>query len=273
MALAAIVGLGLGVFGRVFGPKRLRFPYLTGSLPASEYQALAAQPGWSATRIDVAPGIALNGLLRRPKAADAPWVLFYQGNDAHLLRVGQAFLNRLGADRDWGLAVFAYRGYDSSSGTPHYAELAQDAPEILKQLCATEHISRGRVHIVGFSIGGHLAVRAMAVAARMQPKPPSLTLLAAVDDIVMYRHSVYEKLDPGDDFLTQPYLDAIPAPVLVVQGTADEALLGPEQGRAIAAHLADRARYLELPGVGHVALMSDASAISATRELIDTHSK
>ena len=273
MGLAAIVGLSLAVVGRFFGRSRLRFPYLNSALPAAEYRGLAAQVGWSASRITVAPGIGLNGLVRRPQTKDAPWLLFYQGNDANMLRVGQAFLNRVGADRDWGLAIFAYRGYDSSDGTPHYADLAADAPQILEQLCATEHVDRGHVHLVGFSIGGHLAVRAMAVAATLQPKPASLTLLAAVNDIVMVRRSFYQKFDPGDDFQTEPYLDAIPAPVLVVQGTADKALAGPAQGRAISTHLGARARYLELPGVGHLELMSEPSVIAATQEFIAAHAK
>ena len=273
VGLAAVVALSLGVMGRFFGRPRLRFPYLTGPLPAAEYRGLASQPGWSASRITVAKGIGLNGLVRRPKAPDAPWVLFYQGNDAAMLRVGQAYLNRIGVDRDWGLAVFAYRGYDSSEGSARLADLAADAPVIVEQLCATEHVDRGQVHIIGFSIGGHLAVRAMGVAAALQPKPASLTLLAAVNDIVMVPRSFYDKLDPGDDFQTEPFLGAIPAPVLVVQGTADEALGGPGQGQAISARLGARAKYLELPGVGHVALMSNPAAVAAVQEFIAAHSK
>jgi len=124
---AAVIALSVGVCGRFFGRKRLRFAYLTGSMAAAEYQSLSAQPGWADSQISVAPGIRLNGLVRRPKAPDAPWVLFYQGNDAAMLRVGQDFLKRIGAGRDWGLAVYAYRGYDSSEGVPRLADLAADA--------------------------------------------------------------------------------------------------------------------------------------------------
>ena len=273
IGLVAVAALTLGVFGRFLGRKRLRFPYLADALPAAQYQALAAQPGWSASQITVAPGIRLNGLVRRPQAPDAPWVLFYQGNDSDLLRVGQAFLSRLAADKDWGLAVYAYRGYNSSDGVARLPELAADAPEILAQLSELEHVNRARVHLVGFSIGGHLAVRAMSVAAQLEPKPASLTLLAAVDDIVMVPRSFYQKLDRGDDFQTRPLLSAVPAPVLVVQGAADEALVGPEQGRAISKALGDRARYLELPGVGHIALLANAASLSAVREFITAHAK
>lgn len=272
LGAVSIGALSLGMLTRLFGRKRLRFPYLTGALPAQEYEALAAKPGWSKSQIDVADGIRLNGLVRRPATAAAPWVVFYQGNDAAMLRVGQAFLARVGGDQPWGLAVYAYRGYDSSSGVARLPELAADAPEIVARLCEAEHVDRARVHLVGFSIGGHLAVRAMAALCRSTPKPASLTLLAAVDDIVMVPRSFYDRFDPGDDFQTRPLLKGIPAPVLVVQGTADEALGGPEQGRALASALGQRARYVELPGVGHTALLENEQALGLVREFIASHS-
>jgi pimeloyl-ACP methyl ester carboxylesterase len=272
LGLAVIAAVSVGVSQRMFGRKRLRFPYLNNPLAAADYTALATKPGWSASQIVVAPGISLNGLVRRPQTANAPWVLFYQGNDAKLLAVGQAFLTGLAADRDWGLAIYAYRGYDASSGEPHLPDLAADAPEIITQLCATQRVDRSRLHVVGFSIGGHLAVRAMVVAARVQPKPASLTLLAAVNDIVMVPRSFFERVDSGDDFQTSPFLDAVPAPVLVMQGTADEALAGPEQGRAIAAKLGARARYVELPDIGHIALLSNETVLTTTRAFISEHS-
>jgi len=273
LGFAAVLVLALGVFARVLGQKKLRFPYLNSPIAQAEYQALASQPGWAARRITVAPAIRLNGLVRRPESADAPWVLFYQGNDSQMLKVGQAFLSRLADGRDWGLAIFAYRGYDSSDGVPRLPVLAADAPEILEQLCVSERVDRGRVHVIGFSIGGHLAVRALVSAARLSPKPPSLTLLASVDEITMVPRSFYDKFDPGDDFHTVPFLADIPAPVLVVQGTKDEALAGPEQGRSIAAALGARARYLERPGVGHVELMENEPTLAAVREFILGHAK
>ena len=273
LAVAGFIALALGVGARMLQSTRLRFPYLNRSIEPAEYRALASQPGWGARKITVAPGVSLNGLVRPPKAADAPWVLFYQGNDANMLKVGQAFLSRLAGARDWGLAIFAYRGYDSSDGAPRLPLLAADAPQILEQLCKTERVDRGRVHLVGFSIGGHIAVRAMVSAARLQPKPPTLTLLASVNDITMVPRSFYDRLDPGDDFKTSPFLADIPGPVLVLQGTKDEALQGPEQGRAIAAALGSRARYLELPGIGHVQLMEDEPALVAVREFIEIHSR
>jgi pimeloyl-ACP methyl ester carboxylesterase len=269
--VTVLIAMAVGVYPRVFGRKRLRFTYLTGALAPAEYQALAARPGWSTANITVAPGIKLMGLVRRPTASNAPWVLYYPGNDATQLRRGQAFLARLSGDQDWGLAVFAYRGYDSSDGVPLIEDLAADAPRILSELCQTEKLTPQRVHVVGFSIGGYLAVRAVDALAAQNAKPASLSLLASVNDIVMVRRSLWAKLDPGDDLQTTPFLSGVPAPVLVLQGDADETLGGAAQGQAIARGLGDRAHYVELPGVGHNVLIETESAIAEVHAFVAAH--
>src|SRR5438552_8778753 len=156
--VTALVAIPLGLYPRFFGRKRLRFTYLTGQLAPAEYRELASRPGWGATNVTVTPGIKLTGLVRRPNAKDAPWVVYYPGNDATQLRRGQTFLSRVGEGRDWGLAVFAYRGYDSSDGVPLLLDLAEDAPQILLELSSQENIAPANINVVGFSIGGHLAV-------------------------------------------------------------------------------------------------------------------
>jgi pimeloyl-ACP methyl ester carboxylesterase len=269
----AALAVSIAVLPRVFGRKRLRFPYLSGPIAPSEYQALASEPGWSKATANVAPGIKLNGLVRRPSVQGAPWVLYYPGNDATQLKRGQAFLSRLRGDRDWGLAVFAYRGYDSSDGKPVIADLAADAPVILTELCKNEKISPAQLNVIGFSIGGYLAVRAANALTQQNQPPHTLTLMASVNDIVMVRRSFYDRLDPGDDLLTQPYLGNLQAPILVVQGGADETLGGNVQGRAIADTLGERARYVELPGVGHNVLIETDAAISAVHAFIAEHAK
>jgi pimeloyl-ACP methyl ester carboxylesterase len=269
--LTALVAIPLGFYPRFFGRKRLRFTYLTGQLAPAEYQSLASLPGWSATNVTVAPGVKLMGLVRRPSAKDAPWLVYYPGNDATQLRRGQTFLSRLGENRDWGLAVFAYRGYDSSDGVPVLRDLAADAPRILIELSTKENIAPAKLNVIGFSIGGHLAVRAVGALTRQNQKPASLALLATVDDIVMVRHSLWEKLDAGDDYQTRPFLDDVRAPVLVLQGGADETLDGPGQGQAIAKALGDRAAYVELPGVGHNVLIETDAAVEQVQKFISSH--
>jgi pimeloyl-ACP methyl ester carboxylesterase len=200
-------------------------------------------------------------------------VLFYPGNDESQLTRGQAFLSDLGESTDLGLAVFAYRGYDSSAGKSELSSMRDDAPQILTSLCQSEHIPESRVHVAGFSIGGHFAVHAARGAALAGKRAASLTLLASVDDIVMFHRSPWEKLSPGEDYQTRPLLADVPAPVLVLQGTADEALAGPGQGRDIAQALGSRATYRELAGVKHVELLFDQAALQAVREFVRAHAR
>jgi pimeloyl-ACP methyl ester carboxylesterase len=279
-ALLGVAALGVVVlsvvlsplYQRLFGRERLRFPYLSHPIADTAYAALATKPGWSKAKLEVSNGIRLNGLIRRPSSQTAPWVLFYPGNDESQLDRGQAFLIRLAAPTDWGLAVFAYRGYDSSEGRSGLADIRADAPEILARLCATEGVAPSRAHLVGFSIGGHFAVHAAGGAAARGQRAASLTLLASVNDIVMYHPSRWEKLSAGEDYQTEPFLAAVPAPVLVIQGTGDKTFHGPAQGRSIAAALGDRGRYVELDGVDHVPLLANEQALELVRRFVTEHS-
>jgi len=273
LGLAAAIGAAIYVYQRFVGRSPLRFTYLTGSISDVGYEELASKPGWSKTQLQVAPGVRLNGLLRRPEAADATWILFYPGNDDHMLARGQRLLGKLAQGRDLGLAVFAYRGFDSSGGTPVIESLGADASAILEHVAGLPGVKRERLHVVGFSIGGHLAVRAAAAANREQRPPASLSLMACVNDIVMLQRAPWQKLLLGDILRTQPFLTLVPAPVLVVQGTADEALQGAVQGQAISRTLGARAQYLELQGVGHEALLDDEPALQAVREFIGQHER
>lgn len=270
--IALVVMAGFPLFERLLGRKRLRFTYLAQPMAEAKYVGLAAELGWAKAAAEVAPGVTLRGLLRRAGSNSAPWVLFYPGNDESQLERGQAFLQRLAGDTDWGLAVFAYRGYDHSDGSPTLAGIREDAPRILAKLCASETLTPARVHLVGFSIGGHFAVQAAGVANRSGERAATLTLLASVDDIVMVAPSPWAKLSAGEDYQTRPYLVDVPSPVLVLQGSADEALAGAEQGRNIAAALGARGTYRELEGVRHVALLEDATALETTRAFIRAHS-
>lgn len=272
-----VAGAALGLMSplrqRIFGRKRLRFPYLSRPLAGSIYAASAAKPGWASAQIEVSPGVRLNGLIRRPQQPAAPWVLFYPGNDESQLDRGQTFLTGLGGERGWGLAVFAYRGYDSSGGATQLAGMRDDAPKIVAKLCEAEGVPKAHVHIVGFSIGGYFAVRAAGAVASQGQRAATLTLLASVNDIVMFHPSPWAKLSAGEDYQTRPLLADVPAPVLVLQGSADSAFGGPAQGRDIAAALGERGEYHELAGVDHVPILADARALSQVRRFIDEHSR
>ncbi|MGQ0504511.1 MAG: hypothetical protein ACT4TC_04270 [Myxococcaceae bacterium] len=258
IALVVFAGAVMGLRRFLPGSERLKYPYLASRVSQSAYEDLARKPGWKRSALHPAEGITLRGLARRPKSPDAPWILFYPGNDSTQLRTGQAFLERVAAGQDFGLAVYAYRGFDASDGAPRYAELLSDAPQIFSGFLKAEDVKPDRVSLVGFSIGGHFAVKAITVQ-----RAASLTLLACVDDVAMVHPSLWQRFDAGERYNTMPLLPSVPAPVLVLQGASDDAFEGPGPGRAISKALGDKAQYVELEGVGHTEILENARALTA----------
>lgn len=254
-----------------FGARRLRFNYSNRVLTQQDYQALAGKFGWEKAIINEESKYPIHGIIRRPQNPLAPWVLFYPGNDQTQLATSQTLLELLRGDNDWGLVAYAYRGYDATPGTPSHSALISDAWEIYQAVLRKEQVSHTRVHVVAFSIGGHLAASVVARAVTSNQAPASLTLAACVDDVVMVTPARLERFSLGERFNTMPLLANLHAPILVVQGDADEAFHTPKPGRTIAAALGNRAKYLEIPGAGHLAALTSEPAVGGIRAFIAHH--
>jgi hypothetical protein len=234
-------------------------------LAATGFASLASRPGWEPHDINVAPGITLRGLLRKPASRTSPWVVFFNGNSAHLLGDGQKVLDALCAERGWGAAIWAYRGFDSSGGSPSPADIENDAFKAYTRLLDEQEISPGSVHLLGFSLGTDIAA---AVAARAADHPPaSVTLLAPMTRLYMGGR-LQLSLHRYD---TSKWLAGIASPVLIIHGV-DDATLPVQNGRAIAASLGSRARLLEIPGMDHYGLPLSGMALDAVAGFIDQHS-
>lgn len=265
LGLVALLALSVVVpmAWRLGGRKLLRFTYATaGAGPVSSVDALAVD-GWERWQVPVGGGVVLTGLRRAPQAKDAPWVLFFHGNDGKLLTTGKAFLERLRAGRDWGVALLAYRGFDGSGGAPGLETIFSDGQATLDALVRDAGVPAGRVHLAAFSMGGPVAV---AVAARAPV--PSLSLFAGASELAMLPDVPWQKLLRGDELEMGAALARVQAPrVLVAHGTAD-ATLPVSQAQDIAARLGAKAKLLEVPGVGHEPLLESEVALAAARDLI-----
>jgi pimeloyl-ACP methyl ester carboxylesterase len=223
---AVVLTVVLAAFGFLRSRMRPRFSYIAQPLPDADFCAMAAKPGWRAHSLSVAPGVELRGLLREPATPAGPWVIFFSGNSAHLLSEGQQVLETLCAERGWGGAVWAYRGYDSSGGTPDPATLEGDGFKAYCALLAERQIPPAAVHLVGFSLGTAFAT---AVAARAHQDPPaSLTLLAPMTQLYVGERTQLRL----HRYATLKWLRAIANPTLVIHGTSDTTL-GVENGRAV----------------------------------------
>jgi pimeloyl-ACP methyl ester carboxylesterase len=262
LAIAAVAAVAILGYFRL--KQQPRFPYMAHALPAASYDAMAARPGWKGETLEVAPGVRLRGLVREPSGPGQPWVLFFDGNSGTMLRDGQEFLDALCADTGWGGAVWAYRGFDSSDGTPDADAFVDDGVKAYGTLLERRGVSPGDVHVVGFSMGTGVAA---GVAARAAPHgPATLTLLAPMT--VLYHGERTQLLLERHE--TLKWLPAVTSPVLVIHGLED-ATLPVENGRAVATALGARARLVELPGVGHDDVRTAPAAQAALRGFISSH--
>jgi pimeloyl-ACP methyl ester carboxylesterase len=264
IGVAATAALGALAWLRSRGQPR--FPYMAHDLPDADYAAMAARPGWRAHSLRISSRITLRGLLRDPDTPGGPWILYFGGNSAAVLREGQQILDALCAGQGWGAALWAYRGFDCSGGKPSPAALLDDGLVSYRALLAECGGRPNAVHVIGFSLGTSIA---SAVAARARPGPPASLLLLAP----LTRIHVGGRMRPWlHAYETIRWLAGIASPVLVIHGVEDTAL-SVAGARTVAAALGSRAQLLELPGIGHVDLPRSAAAQQAIRTFILQHAR
>jgi acetyl esterase/lipase len=175
------------------------------------------------------------------------------------------------AHRGIGAAVVGYRQYPQiQRGQDSLDDIAR-AVRFVSQNAARYGADPGRLFLVGHSAGGHL-VSLLALDPRLLERhgvePSALAGFVSIDGIfdlsASLRHFSAEQAQimrrlfgPDDAALaelsTTSYLGKTHAPLLVVDSTADEAVCR-EGFQALRAKLEgrdDRARFVELEGLGH----------------------
>lgn len=242
----------------------LRFPYMGKELALPEYQALGARPGWQTRVLDLGSGVSLRGLVRPAGRPGAPFILFFNGNSGQLLREGQELLTRLCSDPTWGAAVWAYRGFDGSTGHPNPSLLEDDAVVIYKKLLEQEKLEPRSVHVVAFSLGTSIATALVAKARDVAPA--SLSLLAPLTEIDLGERFQLRK----DRYETLKYLSQVGAPTLVIHGENDQTLPA-SGGKLIAERLGARARFVEIPKDGHFELLDSEPVAELVRKFVREH--
>ena len=247
VAIGVVVAALIPVAWRMTAPKMPRFPYSLGP-------AVSVKPaGFAEWNVTVEPGITLRGLRREPTTPGGSWLVFLHGNERALLESGASVLDRLGADAGVGLATWAHRGFDGSPGTPSPEVLAADAVKVIDAL----GVPPARLRLLGFSMGGPLALHVAAELSRRGTPPESVTLLAAGAEFAMLHDVPWVRLSRGDVYRVGADADDVKCPVHLYVGTDDTAL-PVAQSRAIAARLGPRATVTELPGVTHASILTVA---------------
>jgi pimeloyl-ACP methyl ester carboxylesterase len=246
------------------------FLYHPTRLPADELDAAASLPGWRRTDHAVGPGVRLQGLVRAATAPGAPWLVFFGGNATSLV-ASQRFVTSMALGEPWGLATFAYRGYDGSGGQPQESALEADAVHIVDRVLATASITSRQLMIVGYSLGTGIAASVAAALAQRGTPPGALVLLAPYTSIAAIFDAEVPVVPVGwvvpDPYRTEalvPRLRGIPT--LIVHG-ADDRLIPPVHGRRLAAALRPNSTYVEVPGTAHQ-VCDDPRAGQAVREFV-----
>lgn len=229
------------------------FAYWIARKDDAQVQALATN-GWVVDRLRVAPGVELVGLVRPPIAPDARWVLFVPGNSTAMLDGFQSVLDDLRGDEDVGLAFWGYRGFDASGGTPNPAVLQSDLAEQWLRLQALG-ATADRTEIWGYSLGSALAPHLVANMCSAMQAPQRLVLLATGPEIPVRPFGVFGRFKPSDIYEGVSVKDRVTCPVIVAQGSIDDAM--PLDGAKELAK-AFGARMVVLEGRGHVDLWADA---------------
>jgi pimeloyl-ACP methyl ester carboxylesterase len=259
LAAAAAVLLALCAFA--LAPRLHRFAYWIARKSGAQVQALA-RDGWRVDRFAPEPGVELVGLVRPPAGAGARWILFLPGNSNDLLAGFQQVLDPLRARGDVGLAFWAYRGFDASTGVPSPEALRADAGRCWRRLLAMPGVEPANVELWGYSLGSGLAVQLAAELCAQSAPPARVVLLSAYDRITVMRGGLLGRLQPGDVYDAMPAAPHITCDVVLVHGTADDAL--PLAGaRALLRALGPRARLVELAGKGHADYLQDLDSLAA----------
>lgn len=239
--------------------KMHRFAYWIGHKSEAEVQALATD-GWRVERLPVADGATLAGLVRPPQQAPGRWILFVPGNSSAVLEGFRGVLDGLRGDDDVGLAFWAYRGFDASTGVPTPAALADDLWQQWRHL-RTLGAEPARTEIWGYSLGSVLAVQLAARLAAAGERPARLVLAAAGEQIPIMPHGLFGRFQADDVYDATTALAQVDCPTVIVHGVADDAL--PIEGaRRIAAALGARATLHEVAGKGHLDLWDDVRRLA-----------
>ncbi|MBX3464293.1 MAG: alpha/beta hydrolase [Planctomycetes bacterium] len=224
------------------------YAYWIGRTTTAELQSLATD-GWRLEPLAVTPDVTLAGLVRPPRQADARWILFVPGNAPALLAGFRPVLDGLRGDDDVGLALWAYRGFDASTGTPCPGSLADDLLRQWRHLM-TLGARPERTEIWGYSLGSVLAVQLAARLAAAGERPARLVLAAAGERIAIMPYGAFGRFRGSDVYDVAGALAQVDCATVIAHGAADAAL--PIDGaRRLAAALGPRATLHELPGKGH----------------------
>lgn len=246
--------------------RRHRFLYES-SARDPELPELARAHGYELCELPV-DGARLSGLLRRPEDSAAPVLMFFPGNATPQLATFLPVVERLRAGRDFGVSLFAYRGYDGSSGRPSPAAATSDARAQLRWLERELGATPRRIALAGYSMGSGIALRLASELCAQREPASALLLLSPYWTLPLGPAHALRLLVPTHHYAIEDALPALRGPILVIAGGRDTALPVAMHARRLVRSLGVRADYRELPNASHTDYLEDAALLEAAGSFI-----
>ena len=177
-------------------------------------------------------GVPLHGWLICPQnRAPRGTILFLHGNAENISTHARSTLWLV--KEGYEIFIFDYRGYGRSAGKPDIPGVHRDAMAAVDKLLMMPGVSPERYVVLGQSLGGSIAVRAVAETP-LDKRPRALIIDSA---FMSYRRIVRDVLSGfwltwpiawpaslfyGDEYSASRWIDkAGPGPVIIIHGTKD----------------------------------------------------
>ncbi len=195
--------------------------------PSPAVEAAAPQDVW----IRAPDGVRLHGWIIEPPGAPRSTLVFFHGNAGNVSTHAPAVLWLV--EQGHRAVLFDYRGYGRSEGVPDIPGVHADAAAVLEWVLARDDLSAVPVWVLGQSLGGAVAVYAVATS----PRKDRLRLLVIDSAFAGYRRIVREKLartillwplrgplsrSVDDRYSPERWIARVaPVPVLILHGERD----------------------------------------------------
>ena len=217
-------------------------------LPAGDQvpPAATALPGARDVTLTTQDRLALGGW-HLPAAAGRPTVLVAPGNAGN--RAARAPLAAALGEHGLGVLLMDYRGYGGNDGAPSEGGLRRDVRAARSFLVDEAGIDAEQLVYLGESLGA-----AVAAELAVEHPPAALVLRSPFTSLTDVGRVHYPFLPVGalrrDRFDVGAAVRQVDVPVVVVLGTRD-AVVPPEQSRAVARAAGGPTRVVEVDGADH----------------------